>query len=860
VIEPYRLRIDARVEPHETTGRPVFSWAVRSDGRESGSPAGRLEVRLEPALGHPVPVWSTAVPGGVISVDYTGERLAPFSRYGVELVLDGGGRVASFFETGPLAAGDWQAAWIARDTEPAGRIDAVDAADAPERDRPWLLKEAQPVLQLRRTLEAREGLVRARLHATAKGVYRAAINGVRVGDDELAPGWTDYRSRITYQSHDVTALIRPGQNVLSALVGDGWWSGFLGFDARHQAQQYGAAPEFLCLLILEYADGRVERVTTDGSWREHAGALVFSDLLMGERHDDLTATPGWQLPGFDDTAWRPVVVTGEDAALLTPQTTEPVRAVATREPLSIDHTAARTIVDFGQNLVGRVRLPLPHDGRARVVRLRHAEMLDGGELYTENLRSAIATDELLLAADSDLAVYEPLFTVHGFRYVEITGLESVEGVTAVVLSSDLAQTATLETSSPLVNQLLSNIEWGRRGNFVSVPTDCPQRDERLGWTADAQVFADTAARSADVQSFFGSWLDDLARGQLPDGSVPDIIPRPPALRQFDHGAPAWGDAAVLVPWSVYRAYGDVGVLRRQFDSMTAWVDRVAARNPDGLWTSARGNDYGDWLSVGEQTPHEVVATAFHARSAQLLARTARILGQTAVAERAADRARVVARAFADAYIAADGTVEGDTQTGYLLALAFGLAPCASADRLVAALERRDGLLSTGFVGVGLLCPTLVDVGRADLAYDLLLEERFPSWGFSIAQGATTLWERWDGWTPEQGFQAASMNSFNHYSLGSVGDWIHRDVGGIRQHEDSAGYSRVRIGPVVDPRVTSADLRFESVCGAFRSHWQVADGMMQIEATVPPGVEATLEVAGFSAPLPHGTSEHTIPLT
>jgi alpha-L-rhamnosidase len=849
MIEPYRLRVHARAEPREVdVERPTLSWALRGD-RDGQNPVS-WRVRVH-AGEHPV--WDSGDQAGThTSVTYAGESLVPETtyRWSVEVEDEAGdrGRSASWFETG---VADWPGStWIGRDPEPNGAVDATDR-DSDTAVRPSLrTMNLAPPLQVRRAFQLDGEPLRARLSITARGLVVPYINGARVGEDELLPGWTDYGTRIQYRTFDVGGLLRAGGNVLAAEVGEGWYSGFVGFDHRHHAHHYGVAPQVFARLVVDTADGGRLVLGTDESWREHDGRRRWADLLMGEYIDDRHGTPGWTGRGFDDSQWRAAKVLDAAPGPLVGQRDEPVRVVEELAPVSIDRTPERTVIDFGQNLVGRLRLPASPDHPLRV---RHGEMLDAdGEVYTENLRSAEATDILRTATPT-----EPLFTFHGFRYAELTGAEvDPAQARAVVLSSDVEWTGDVTTSSPFLNRLIQNIRWGQRGNFVSVPTDCPQRDERLGWTADVQVFAPTATLNADLQALLRRWLSDLTAAQLQNGSVPDVIPRSPGTTLFDYGAPGWGDAIVLVPWTLYRTYGDTEVLRETFAPMLRWLDYVADRNLDGIWRSGRGNDYGDWLSVDEHTPKELVATAYHAHATEVAARIAGVLGERDTQSALVCRAARIREAYARAFLT-EGRVHGDSQTGYLMTLAWDLAPeearPALFARLVDKLVERGVRLTTGFHGVALLCPTLSRFGRPDLAYDLLFQRDFPSWGFSIDNGATTIWERWDGWTPKGGFQTPEMNSFNHYSLGSVGEWIYTDVAGIAQTADSVGFERVFIEPRIDPRLEWVEGRLQTVRGEIRTRWERDGDEIVLRVQLPPGTTGTARLGGVVAALEAGTS-------
>ncbi len=858
-MTPYDLRTDARHEPREIDDpHPRFAWRLRSDG---GTECAAYEVAVAavPQPAHPRGFrWSS----GLVSSDevqhrYDGPALEPRASYtwSVTTIDDAGASdsASSSFETA-LMGDSWsefKSSWIARESTPwfDEHGELHDQHDGGRIERSWQTMYSAPPLQLRREFEVAAPVVRARLYITARGIYRAFVNGVRAGDEQLAPGWTRYESRLEYQAYDVTHSVQTGTNVLGVQVADGWWSGYLGYNARSHADQYGHRPELICALELQHGDGTTSVVASDGAWRERPGSIVMADLLMGEYHDPSAATPGWLQQEYDASSWRPVAIAGTDTATLKAQSAPPVRVVGELPAVSVEVTpSCTTIVDFGQNLVGRVRLRLVGQSAGSVVELLHGEMLEGRSVYRANLRTAEARDVIVASGTDEL--FEPGFTVHGFRYVEIVGLDTSlrpEDITAVVLSSDLPRAGSFSTSSGLVNQLYSNIVWGQRGNFVAVPTDCPQRDERLGWTADTQIFAPTAAYNSDVQAFLTRWLDDLGDSQGASGVVPDVVPKPPTSHNFDVAAPGWGDAAVIVPWQLYRVYGDARLLGRQYPGMKAWVDWVASQNPDGLWVNAVGNNYGDWLSVDAVTPKPLVAAAYRIRSTDLLARAAEALGRLDDAAHYSAEGRRLRGLFESTFLEAGTRLRGHTQTAYLFALAWRLVGDehreALAGHLVDDLEARGVRLTTGFLGVSLLCPTLVEIGRADLAYELLFQEELPSWGYSIRQGATTIWERWDGWTEKSGFQTVEMNSFNHYSLGSVGEWLYRHVAGIEQADDSVGFRRLRIAPLLTERLERVEAGYESVRGLIEVEWARIGGDVHLSVALPPGTRADVVLPG-----------------
>jgi alpha-L-rhamnosidase len=854
-LVPYGLQCEYRSAPLGMGERwPRLSWRLRSGLRGDRPTAHRITVtRLAPSGAAAETCWDPGWRAGdEPGAAYAGAPLESGTRYAWQVqVRDAAGEpgepAGSWFETGLLSRADWQAAWIGRDPESAG------PADPPTDDDilgdgllGHLNRRLPPCAHLRRSFELPDRPVRGRLYVTARGLYEARLNGVRVGDHELAPGWTDYRARIQYQAYDVTGLMVPGENVLGAILGDGWFSGRVGPGARKLGEHYGPAAQLLAQLQLDWPDGSRQLVVSDGRWRACAGPLRFSDLLAGELYDARRELGDWSAPGYDAGAWSPVLDGGRDPELLVADSDEPVRGTGELSPAAIEpRPGGVQLADLGQNMVGRVRLTIRGAAAGDRIVVRHGEALTAeGDLYTANLRLAAATD-VYIAAGRPVEVFEPRFTCHGFRCVTVSGypgpLDPAD-LAGVVLHSDVPRAGRLRTSDETVNQLLSNIRWGQRGNFVSIPTDCPQRDERLGWLADAQVFLPTACYQADVAAFFARWMRDVVSSRLPGGAFPDVAPRVVFERD---GAPGWGDAGVIIPWQLWRTYGDRRVLESSFEAMAGWVEHVRRHNPDLIWRNRVGNHYGDWLQVDARTPREVLATAYFARSTDLLARAAGVLGREADARQYGELAAAIRAAFGARFVAPDGRVTGATQTGYLLALAFGLLPgdlaAAAAGHLAADIEARGGRLTTGFLGVALLCPVLTAHGRADLAYALLHQDAYPSWNYSIRHGATTIWERWDGWTPERGFQSVAMNSLNHYSLGSVGEWLYRSVGGIGQAEDSVGYRHLDLAPVPGGRLTWAQASYESARGLVEVSWRAAGGRLTLAAAVPPGATASIRV-------------------
>ncbi len=707
---------------------------------------------------------------------------------------------------------------------------------------------------LRKAFEAKGPIVRARLYATALGVYEACINGRRVSDTVLDPGWTDYTKRVMVQTYDVTPLLTAGRNVVGAVLGDGWYAGRLGWMGL---AQYGPRPLFSAQLEIAYADGSAETIATDGSWRAGAGSIVGSDAQWGEIIDRRRGAPDWSQPSFDDSTWAQAVAEAHDVALV-PQLGPPVRPLLELAPRSVARRGNSWVADFGQNMVGHVRLTA-RGPAGTTITVRHGEMLSpDGSLYTVNLRPALATDTFVLRGGDGPETFAPHFTFHGFRYVEISGYPgtlTADNLRGIVVGSDTSGTGTFECSDPDLNRLYDNIVWSQRGNFLSVPTDCPQRDERMGWMGDAQVFAPTAARNADVAAFFAKWLVDVDDGQTERGDFANFSPRVAAPQP---GWPVWGDAGVIIPWEMYTVYGDLAFLRDHFASMARWVDYCARTSRDLILSGG----VGDHLAP-RWTPTDIVDTAYFANSAGIVAQAAQILGRTDEATKYSGLHRAIVAAFNKAFVGSDGSITstappffrrpdtpppkpgerfGNTQTAYLLALQFDLLPDSLgpvvAGRLAADVAQ-NGHLTTGFVGVGLICPTLTEIGRSDLAWQLLFADTYPSWLFSVRNGATTIWERWDGWTPEHGFQDPAMNSFNHYSLGSVGAWLYGGAAGIRSDAASPGFKHFVLAPQFTARLTHVRATFNSPYGVISSAWRAEGDRLDYDATVPPNSSATL---------------------
>jgi alpha-L-rhamnosidase len=704
-----------------------------------------------------------------------------------------------------------------------------------------------PAAYLRAKFRADKPVVRATLYATALGLVDMRLNGRRVSDDYFTPGWTDYAKRVYYRAYDVTTLVRRGDNALGAVLADGWFSGYVGY--RGTRDTYGKWTRVRAQLHLEYADGSSADVGTGPNWRAATGPVLEADLLKGETYDARLENPDWAEAGCDDIHWQPVVVGSDEVhPLVQADPAPPVRAIKEFKARKITQPKPGVFVfDLGQNFAGVARLKV--SGRAgQKITLRFAERLKpDGTIYTANLRSARATDTYICKGKGP-EVWQPRFTFHGFQYIEVTGLSgkpAKDTVVGVALSSDTPVVGTFNCADAMLNQLHNNIYRTQRANFIDIPTDCPQRDERMGWTGDAQVYVRTATLNTDGQAFFTKWLVDLDDAQRADGQFPRVAP---SVVTEPDGGPAWADAGVICPWTIYEVYGDRRELERHFPAMQRFIEFCRQRSTPDLLPPEKYHAFGDWLSINADTPKDVIYTAYFAYSAHLAARAAAVLGKAYEAEAYQRLFDDIRASFYRAYVSADGRIKGETQTCYVLALAFDLIPpeqaTLAANLLVADIQRRGWHLSTGFIGTKDLMLVLSKIGRPDVAYRLLFNDTFPSWGFSIKQGATSIWERWDGWTPERGFQDAGMNSFAHYSFGAVYQWMVENIGGIRSA--APAYKEIRLAPQFTERLTSAEVSYRSIRGLIATDWRRRGGKVRFNVTIPADVSAQLVLPAQSA--------------
>ena len=811
---------------------PRFSWRLSTSDRNVLQTAYEIQVSDRPDGG---PVWNS---GKVQSdqslfVVYGGAPVQPGRRYFWRVrVWDNKGRGSDWskpasWQMGLFAPADWKAQWI--------KVAKEDPS--------------QPSPLFRTSFTLKSGIVSATAYITAHGLYEAQLNGHRVGDAVLTPGWTSYNKRLQYQAYDVTELVHAGKNAAGAMLGNGWYRGYVGFEGQHNV--YGTELSLLFQLIIRYKNGRADTIASDGSWKTSTGEVRQSEIYNGEIVDHRKEQKGWSLPDFDDGVWEAAQTAGLTKDNLIATMNQPITKHETFPAVKLLTTPkGEQVIDFGQNLTGWVMVKAK--GRAGdSIRLSHAEVLDKqGNFYTDNLRSARARDVFVLNGGGQ-ETFEPRFTFHGFRYIRVEGVAgpvNPDDFTAVVLYSDMPETGEFSCSNLLIDKLQHNIQWGQRGNFLDVPTDCPQRDERLGWTGDAQVFSRTAAFNRGVDNFFAKWLKDLAADQLPNGAVPYVIPN--VLGDGAAASAGWADVATIIPWNVYLAYGDKRVLEDQYPSMKAWVEYMHAQSPKDLWNT--GFHFGDWLFYrpfddndgrSAVTDKYLIAQCFYARSTQLLINAATVLGKKADVDTYTTLLDRIKDAFVREYMTPDGRLVSGTQTAYVLALQFDMLPEAlrkqAAERLVKNIQDYNYHLTTGFLGTPYLCHVLSRYNQTDVAYRLLLQEGYPSWLYPVKMGATTIWERWDGIRPDSTFQTPGMNSFNHYAYGAIGDWMYRVVAGIDTYEDGPGYQHSRIAPHPGGRLRSATAGLETGYGKLSSHWEMENDTFHLDITVPANTSSTI---------------------
>ena len=817
---------------------PRFSWQLSANGkRRVMQTAYEIKVTSDKKV-----AWNS---GKVTSdqsvyVDYKGEPLLSGHKYIWQVrVWDNADKgsewsTPAIFQMGMLKATDWKAQWIT----PGFKEDTA----------------LRPSPLFRKGFLLNKKIQSATAYITAHGLYEAQINGQRVGDAYLTPGWTSYNKRLQYQAYDVTALLKTGENAVGATLGSGWYRGFVGY--RPTPNIYGNDIALLFQLEVIYTDGTKATIISDDSWKSSTGPIRFAEIYYGATIDNRMQQQGWSTAGFDENSWSGVKVKDFAKNHLVATINEPVRKHETFKPVKIFTTPkGDKVIDFGQNLVGWVKFKVSGKAGDKIT-LSHAEVIDKeGNFYTDNLRTARSQDVYILKGGGE-ETFEPQFTWQGFRYIKVEGYSADlkgEDFTAIALYSDMKPAGTFSCSNALINQLQHNIQWGQKGNFLDVPTDCPQRDERLGWTGDAQVFSRTASFNMNVHDFFAKWLKDVAADQYPSGSVPHVIPNVIGTATSGPGASTgWSDVATIIPWNMYLAYGDKRILEDQYSSMKAWVDYMQHESSSSLWNT--GTHFGDWLFYSLNNDNQgnsaitnkyLIAQCFYAYSTQLLINAANVLGKTDDVDFYTLLLSKIKEAYLKEYVTPNGLISSDTQTAYVLALEFDMLPenlrLQAAARLVANIRQYNNHLSTGFLGTPYLCHVLSRFGYDNIAYGLLMQDTYPSWLYPVKMGATTIWERWDGIKPDGTFETPTMNSYNHYAYGAIGDWMYRTIAGIDTKTEAPGYKEIVIKPTVGGNLESAAADYETNYGKVSSHWKLENGMLLLDVEIPANTNATVYI-------------------
>jgi alpha-L-rhamnosidase len=812
--------------------KPRFSWKITTDQRNIMQTAYEIKVCTDAGMKKSFYETGKVKSDASVFVEYAGPELTSRSRYYWQVrVWDNKGGVSPWsavnrWEMGLLKPMDWTAKWI-KSTNPGDTTDG-----------------ASPMF--RTAFELTKPVKSARLYVTSHGIYEAYINGRRVSSDYFTPGWTSYKSRLQYQIYDVADLLVAGKNATGVTIGDGWYRGHL----DQWKNIFGKELALLYQLEVTYTDGTQTTITSDGKWKTSDGAIRSSSFYNGEVFDARLDKTDWGLAAYNDNQWKPVSVLEIDKSNLIAPSSPSVKMHEVFHPKAIIITPQKdTVLDFGQNLVGWVVFKTTGKP-GQVIRLNHAEVLDkDGNFYTLNLRFAKCENKYILKGDKP-RIYEPHFTYQGFRYVRISGYNGkldTANIHAVALYSDMAGTGTLVTSNPLLNQLQHNIQWGQKGNFVDVPTDCPQRDERLGWTGDAQAFSRTAAYNMNVNGFFDKWLKDMAADQRADGAIPWVIPN--MMPKDKAGVAGWSDASTIIPWNLYQLYGNKRLLAQQYSSMKAWVGYITKTSINDLWNT--GFQFGDWCFYSPSptddsgkaavTDKTLIAEAFYANSIQILINAAKVLDNQGDVDKYTDLLKKVKQAFQKEYVTPNGRTVSSTQTAYLLTLEFDMLPENQrqqlAARLVQNIKDYGNHLTTGFLGTPYLCHVLTKFGYDDMAYTLLLQDTYPSWLYPVKKGATTIWERWDGIKANGLLQDPSMNSFNHYSYGAIGDWMYRVMAGINTDATGAGYKKMVIAPHPGGNLTMVNANLETGYGHVNSEWKMNNDVMSLTVSVPANTTA-----------------------
>lgn len=881
-LQGTNLRVEYKMNDFTDVVKPRLSWELRSAVRNQFQTAYQVivassEARLTPGSAD---IWNSekVLSEETIQVEYNGSALQSNKTYYWKVrSWDAKGNPGPWsrpatLHTAFMQQSDWKAQWIGYDVNTLSTNKEYHLPPAP---------------YLRRESVLKPDIKKANLFVSALGLYEFYINGKRIGNDHFAPGWTDYNKRVYYNAYDVTTELKTGSNTFGAILSTGWYAGYLGYalligsPVTHSF--YGKVPLLKAQLEIEYTDGSRETIVTDHSWKASVGAILEADILNGETVDANLEQTGWNMSGFNDSRWDKVqLFPGKDSLSLQLYPGNPVRIIEELSPVSIQQqTGKKYIVDMGQNFAGVIRLNIKGNKGDTVV-IRYGEMLfPDGRLMTENLRRARSTDTYIARGDAGGETWMPKFTYHGFQYVEISGLRrkpSLSDIRGIVMSAATPVTGSFKTSDPMLNKLHENITWTQRSNYFDIPTDCPQRDERLGWTGDAQVYMRSASYNNDIAAFHTKWITDLNDAQWPDGSYPVYVPMPvgadgkAAIRSNDTYSPGWAEAGIICPYDIFKMYGDTRIVKKSWPYMQRYTDFLEKKSrgkyyfPEASFEDiVPKGGFGDWLSVGKKTPPDMLATIYYYYCARLMAEMANGIQEEAAAKKYSNIAEKIKTAFAAHYIGAGGKFKTDTAAysngeGYVdgslgfsghTQTAYGNAiymDILSSEHLISAgkylrelIMENNGQLATGFLGFKPLLPALSSAGSSDLAYKLIKDTAYPSLGFEVVNGATTIWERWNSYIKGKGFENnAGMNSFNHYAFGAVCEWMFQHIGGIRPLEP--GFKTFVIKPEIIPTgVDSAEVSYHSVHGNIYSSWKkTKTGFIQY-VTIPVNTKAEVYI-------------------
>lgn len=815
--------------------KPRLSWQLKSEKRNTMQTA--YEIKVNQADLPNAIFWNSGKVNSdqSVYVPFGGGDLKTNQKYIWQVrVWDNYGNRSNWstpasWQMGITDIADWKAKWI----------ESVITNDSSQ----------SPAIYFRKSFNLNKKIQNATAYITTHGMYEAQLNGKRIGNAYLTPGWTSYKNRLQYQTYDVTNLLNSSANAIGVTVGSGWYRTALGWGDNKNL--YGKKLGLLLQIFIKYQDGTTDFITSDNSWKSSNGAIRFSEIYDGEVYDANFEIPGWSASGFDDSKWEGVTEKDFAKNILLAAYNEPVLKHEIFKPVKIFKTpAGEQVIDFGQNLVGWEQIKLKGK-KGDTVTISHAEVLDKtGNFYTENLRAARAQNIYILNGKDD-DIFEPHFTFQGFRYIKIEGLKTepnLNDFTAVAMYSSMKPTGDFTCSDSLLNQLQHNIQWGQKGNFLDVPTDCPQRDERLGWTGDAQAFSRTATFNMQVHNFFSKWMKDVAADQEKDGRVPFVIPD--VLGAGSGGSAGWSDVATIIPWNVYLAYGDKKILEDQYASMKLWVSFMQANSKNYLWNT--GFHFGDWLFYrpfddndgrSAVTDKYLIAQCFYAYSTQLLINAANVLGKEDDAKTYTELLHNIKQAFIKEYTTESGRLVSGTQTAYVLALNFDMLPdslrAQAAARLAENVASYDNHLTTGFLGTPYLCHVLSRFGYDSVSYKLLLQQSYPSWLYPVKMGATTIWERWDGEKPDSTFQTPGMNSFNHYAYGAIGDWMYRVMCGLDTDDKTTGYKKIIIKPHPGGNLSYASASLDTYYGRVKSAWKRDSTAFHLSVEIPANTTATI---------------------